>query len=69
MQQQRVKTPFGMGAPPHTGEERGDDDELSGWRTTLTLVLANRTPRDTEAITALGDILRSHGWIDAAHVW
>ncbi|KAL0089784.1 Sec23-binding domain of Sec16-domain-containing protein [Phycomyces blakesleeanus] len=42
-------------------------DQLRQWRETLLLILANRTPRDVEAITALGDILKAQGWIEAAH--
>ncbi|KAF7726142.1 vesicle coat component [Apophysomyces ossiformis] len=47
---------------------QADETQLSKWRETLTLILANRTSRDTEAITALGDILKSNGWIEAAHI-
>jgi hypothetical protein len=31
--------------------------------------MANRTTKDYEAITALGDIMKNHGWINAAHIW
>ncbi|KAI9032725.1 Sec23-binding domain of Sec16-domain-containing protein [Phycomyces nitens] len=42
-------------------------EQLRQWRETLLLILANRTPRDVEAITALGDILKAQGWTGAAH--
>ncbi|KAG0177208.1 vesicle coat component [Apophysomyces sp. BC1034] len=61
---QHPNVPYGNlpSAPP------ADETQLSQWRETLTLILANRTSRDTEAITALGDILKSNGWIEAAHL-
>ncbi|ORX44291.1 hypothetical protein DM01DRAFT_77955 [Hesseltinella vesiculosa] len=43
-------------------------DELSKWKETLELILANRTARDLEAMTALGDTMNRHGWSDAAHI-
>lgn len=46
-----------------------EENELSKWKETLGLVLSNRTPKDFEAITSLGDILMRHGWIHAAHIW
>ncbi|KAI9491844.1 Sec23-binding domain of Sec16-domain-containing protein [Zychaea mexicana] len=64
--QQRLGTPFGVS--PQTQPAQATEDQLQQWRITLTLILANRTPRDTEAITSLGDILRAHGWLDAAHI-
>ncbi|CAO3654192.1 unnamed protein product [Cunninghamella echinulata] len=45
-----------------------EEHELSKWKETLGLILANRTARDFEAITSLGDILVRHGWVYAAHV-
>lgn len=61
-----MNTPFASSQP---AQQRGNDEQLHEWRITLALILANRTPRDTEAITALGDVLRNHGWLDAAHIW
>lgn len=61
-----MNTPFATSQP---AQQRGNDEQLHEWRITLALILANRTPRDTEAITALGDVLRNHGWLDAAHIW
>ncbi|CAG8498209.1 3942_t:CDS:2, partial [Scutellospora calospora] len=43
-------------------------ESLDKWRETLTMILANRTPGDNQAILALGDMLKEFGWIDAAHV-
>ena len=65
--QQRLGTPFGV--PAQTAPPQATEEQLQEWQITLTLILANRTPRDTEAITSLGDILRAHGWLDAAHIW
>lgn len=45
-----------------------DTEKLSHWQDTLALILANRTPRDIEAMTALGDILRDSGLDDAAQI-
>ncbi|ORY95527.1 Sec23-binding domain of Sec16-domain-containing protein [Syncephalastrum racemosum] len=59
-------TPF-IGAATG-GQIQVTDEQLSQWQVTLTLILANRTPHDAEAITALGDILRTHGWLAAAHI-
>ncbi|KAG0182134.1 vesicle coat component [Apophysomyces sp. BC1021] len=44
------------------------EEELGKWREMLTLILANQTTQHDEAIAALGDILRSHGWIHTAHI-
>jgi lipopolysaccharide/colanic/teichoic acid biosynthesis glycosyltransferase len=46
-----------------------DTEKLSHWQDTLALILANRTPRDFEAMTALGDILRDSGLDDASQIW
>ncbi|ORY08172.1 hypothetical protein K493DRAFT_201330, partial [Basidiobolus meristosporus CBS 931.73] len=43
-------------------------DKLSKWRETVAMILANRTPGDTQALTSFGDLLRSQGWIYAAHI-
>lgn len=66
---QRLHGPFAMSYSSSGAAQKSEDEQLTEWQTTLTLILANRTPRDTEAITALGDILMSHGWIEAAHIW
>ncbi|KAI8083014.1 Sec23-binding domain of Sec16-domain-containing protein, partial [Halteromyces radiatus] len=42
--------------------------QLDKWQETLGLILANRTTKDFEAITALGDIMKNHGWLNAAHI-
>ncbi|KAK9766027.1 hypothetical protein K7432_005196 [Basidiobolus ranarum] len=42
--------------------------KLSKWRETVAMILANRTAGDSMALTSLGDLLRSHGWTNAAHV-
>ncbi|KAL8278678.1 hypothetical protein RQP46_008970 [Phenoliferia psychrophenolica] len=41
---------------------------LSKWQETVALIIANRSVGDSAALTALGDTLRSNGWLDAAHV-
>ncbi|ORZ09596.1 Sec23-binding domain of Sec16-domain-containing protein [Absidia repens] len=45
------------------------NDELAKWQETLGLMYANRTTKDFEAMTALGDILKNQGWINASHIW
>ncbi|KAG9295948.1 hypothetical protein G9A89_011800 [Geosiphon pyriformis] len=42
-------------------------ESLSKWRETVAMVLANRAPGDSQLITTLGDTLKEHGWILAAH--
>ncbi|KAI9363542.1 Sec23-binding domain of Sec16-domain-containing protein [Pilaira anomala] len=61
---QHVNTPYGLQAvtPP------AQLSQLVKWRDTLAILLANRTPRDLEALTALGDIMKDQGWIDVAHI-
>lgn len=46
-----------------------DVEKLSHWQDTLALILANRTPRDFEAITAFGDVLRDSGLDEASQIW
>ncbi|ORE02933.1 hypothetical protein BCV72DRAFT_308677 [Rhizopus microsporus var. microsporus] len=53
---------------PATAKPVVDVKQLSRWRDTIAIILANRTLRDSEALTALGDIMKEHGWIDAAHI-
>ncbi|KAI8379686.1 Sec23-binding domain of Sec16-domain-containing protein [Radiomyces spectabilis] len=60
---QRPNTPYGAA----TAAPVIDPDQLSHWTETLGLILANRTARDAEAITAIGDLLKTAGWIEAAH--
>ncbi|KAK9687777.1 hypothetical protein K7432_014656 [Basidiobolus ranarum] len=43
-------------------------EKLTKWRETIAMILANRTPGDTLALTSFGDLLRSQGWIYAAHI-
>ncbi|CAG8583915.1 4203_t:CDS:2 [Dentiscutata erythropus] len=43
-------------------------ESLEKWRETLAIILANRSPGDNQAISALGDMLKEFGWINAAHV-
>ncbi|KAI9475776.1 MAG: Sec23-binding domain of Sec16-domain-containing protein [Benjaminiella poitrasii] len=61
---QHVHTPYGL----QTVTPPVDVSQLVRWRHTLAIILANRTVRDLEALTALGDILKEQGWIEAAHV-
>lgn len=62
---QHVNTPYGLQSvtPP------AQLSQLIKWRDTLAILLANRTPRDIEALTALGDIMKEQGWIEVAHIW
>lgn len=43
-------------------------DGIDRWRETLTLILANRTTNDSEALVALGRMLASYGRTEAAHI-
>ncbi|KAM0324104.1 hypothetical protein ACHAQA_008294 [Verticillium albo-atrum] len=43
-------------------------DGLDKWRETLGLVLSNRSPDDTKALNALGDLLSTYGRAEAAHI-
>ena len=43
-------------------------DGLDRWRETLTMILSNRTPDDSKAIVALGQLLASYGRVEAAHI-
>ncbi|RBQ84965.1 hypothetical protein VDGD_08402 [Verticillium dahliae] len=43
-------------------------DGLDKWRETLGLVLSNRSPDDTRALSALGDLLSTYGRAEAAHI-
>ena len=44
-------------------------DNLVKWRETIAMILANRAPGDSQAISALGDMLKEYGLIHAAHAW
>lgn len=62
---QYVNVPYGTvsSKPPV------DVNQLIKWRDTVAILLANRTSRDSEALTALGDMMKEQGWIEAAHIW
>lgn len=62
---QHVNTPYGL----QTVTPPAQLSQLIKWRDTLAILLANRTPRDIEALTAFGDIMKEQGWIDVAHIW
>lgn len=62
---QHVNTPYGL----KTTTPQVDLSQLIKWRDTLAIILANRSARDFEALTALGDIMKEQGWIEAAHIW
>lgn len=52
-----------------TGEPSKDAlDGLDKWRETLCLILSNRSPNDTRAFIALGELLSSYGRAEAAHI-
>ncbi|CAO3692145.1 unnamed protein product [Rhizopus stolonifer] len=61
---QYVNVPYGTvsSKPPV------DVNQLIKWRDTVAILLANRTARDSEALTALGDMMKEQGWIEAAHI-
>ncbi|KAI7905880.1 Sec23-binding domain of Sec16-domain-containing protein [Cokeromyces recurvatus] len=61
---QHVHTPYGL----QTVTPPVDPSQLIKWRHTLAIILANRTVRDLDALTALGDIMKEQGWIEAAHI-
>ncbi|CAG8519639.1 14042_t:CDS:2 [Acaulospora colombiana] len=56
---------------PYSSSAASDSplENLERWRETLAMILANRSPGDNQAITALGDMLKECGWIHAAHIW
>ncbi|CAJ0846909.1 12758_t:CDS:10, partial [Entrophospora sp. SA101] len=43
-------------------------ERLIKWRETLAMIIANRSPGDSQAISALGDLLKEHGWVHASHI-
>ncbi|MBE3043781.1 hypothetical protein IMZ48_14650, partial [Candidatus Bathyarchaeota archaeon] len=43
-------------------------DGLDKWRETLCLILSNRSPNDTRAFIALGELLSNYGRAEAAHI-
>ncbi|KAI8343977.1 Sec23-binding domain of Sec16-domain-containing protein [Chlamydoabsidia padenii] len=47
---------------------RSIEEQLSEWRETLTLILANRPNQSGEAIKQLGDLLKENKWVDAAEI-
>lgn len=68
--QQGFNRPGSATAPFYSSQAPSYDlEKLSHWQDTLALILANRTPRDFEAITALGDILRDSGLDEASQIW
>lgn len=44
-------------------------DQVNVWRNIVEIVLANRTPGDSAALTALGDMLHAHSRFFAAQIW
>jgi hypothetical protein len=42
---------------------------LANWQTYLSLIVANRSPKDSEAVLELGKMLLQNGLTDAAHIW
>ncbi|KAI8389329.1 Sec23-binding domain of Sec16-domain-containing protein [Blakeslea trispora] len=61
---QHVNTTYGL----QTVTPRIDSNQLIHWRTTVAMILANRTARDQEALAALGDLMKQQGWIEVAHI-
>ncbi|KAI9008858.1 Sec23-binding domain of Sec16-domain-containing protein [Phycomyces nitens] len=58
----RTNAPYGS----TFSDTLADPNELTYWRDTLILILANRTHKDDAAILALGDVMKTHNWIDEA---
>ncbi|KAI8100131.1 Sec23-binding domain of Sec16-domain-containing protein [Halteromyces radiatus] len=44
------------------------EQQLSEWRETVALILANRVEQSDETIHSLGNILKENGWMDAANI-
>jgi hypothetical protein len=44
-------------------------ESLEGWKNALSFILANRSSKDKEAITGLGDQLKQVGSIHDAYIW
>jgi hypothetical protein len=45
-------------------------ESLSKWPEAVAMMLSNNmTIESSSALTALGDCLAHHGWMEAAHVW
>lgn len=44
-------------------------ESLEGWQHALSFILANRSSKDKEAITGLGDQLKQVGSIYDASIW
>ena len=65
MDVQHVNTAYGL----QTVTPTIDWKQLAPWRTTVAMILANRTARDLEALVALGDLMKQQGWIEVAHIW
>ena len=43
---------------------------LATWAKTAAMILSNpTTPESSAALSALGDQLVAHNWVEAAHVW
>ncbi|KAL0139054.1 Sec23-binding domain of Sec16-domain-containing protein [Mucor lusitanicus] len=61
---QHINTPYGLQAVT----PQADVSQLVKWRDTVAIILANRTGRDLEALTAFGDMMKEQGWIEAAHI-
>lgn len=62
---QHINTPYGLQAVT----PQADLSQLVKWRDTVAIILANRTARDLEALTAFGDMMKEQGWTEAAHIW
>ncbi|KAL7319580.1 hypothetical protein PS15m_002707 [Mucor circinelloides] len=61
---QHINTPYGLQAVT----PQADLSQLVKWRDTVAIILANRTARDLEALTAFGDMMKEQGWTEAAHI-
>lgn len=58
-------------SPAHPGQFSSavDADVLAKWKETAAVIIANKSPSDTMALTNLGDVLAANGWLQAAHAW
>ncbi|KAK6091834.1 hypothetical protein MT418_007686 [Batrachochytrium dendrobatidis] len=52
---------------PFGPENMPPEEYIDRWRFILSVILANRTPGDTDAILALGDQLATYGLVNEAH--
>ncbi|TPX10892.1 uncharacterized protein E0L32_008098 [Thyridium curvatum] len=57
-----------MATNPTSATSKDSLEGLDKWRETLSLVLSNRSPNDTNALRAMGNLLSGYGRAEAAHI-